>query len=85
MRERHGFEMTLLSDESLSVIDLYHLRHERNVTPTRGLIRPLAVPATILIGTDGVVKWIDRSSDFRTRSSPDHVLAAVGDALADHL
>ena len=75
MRRRHGIAMRMLSDDSLAVTDLYNLRHEKAIAGGgRGLFRHLAIPATILIGADGLVKWLYRSTDYRVRSNPDDVL-----------
>ncbi len=83
MKRRHRLGMIMLSDASLSVVDLYNLRHERGIatTPRRGIFRPLAIPTTILVDKDGIVRWIDQTDDYRIRSDAERVLAAVRDAL----
>ena len=80
MRRKCGLTFTLLSDESLAVTQLYNLVH-KTYTPARGPIRPLAIPTTFLIGTDGIVKWIDMAEDWRVRSNVDRVLSAVEKTL----
>ena len=82
MRTRHGIGMRMLSDESLAVTDVYNLRHDNAVAGGgRGLFRTLAIPATILVGADGLVKWVYRSTDYRVRSNPDDVLRAARQLL----
>ena len=89
MRRRHNIGMRMLSDSGLAVTDLYNLRHERALAGGgRGLFRHLAIPATILIGADGLVKWVFQSTDYRVRSNPDDVLLAArsligGEQLSD--
>lgn len=80
MRDKHGLKMTVLSDESLSVIGLYNLVHT-TFALTRGPVRPLAIPTTFLIDAGGVVRWVEQFDDFRVRSSVDSVLAEVKAAL----
>lgn len=76
--------MPILSDEHLEVIDLYGVRHPKAMgAPRNGSpIRPLAIPTTFLIDADGKVVWIDQADDYRVRSNPDRVLAAVRANLA---
>lgn len=37
----------------------------------------MAIPTTILIDEQGIVRWIDQSDDSRLRVSKDKVLGAV--------
>lgn len=39
--------------------------------------RSMAIPTTILIDEQGIVRWIDQSDDSRLRASKDKVLGAV--------
>jgi len=80
LKSKLGLAMTMLSDESLAVADLYNLRHEQGFAPTpgkRGILRPLAIPTAILVDREGIVRWIDQTNDYRIRSDPDRVVAAV--------
>lgn len=78
-----GLGITILTDESLAVTDLYNLRHEKAIAgaPGRKMRRPLAIPTTFFVGADGCVKWIDQAEDYRVRSDADRVLTAVEAAL----
>jgi peroxiredoxin len=83
--QRKGLSIPLLTDEALSVTDLYGLRHQKGFAGTpgkRGMMRPLAIPTTILIDAEGVVRWVDRSADFRVRSDAARVLGAIRPLLA---
>jgi peroxiredoxin len=81
MREKHGLGMTIVSDEALAVIDAYGVRHAKAFSTNKGFIRPLAIPTTILIDEDFVVRWIDQADDFRVRSEASRVVSAVRAAL----
>lgn len=81
MQSKLKLGITVLSDENLEVIDLYGVRHANGIAPSRGMLRPLAVPTTILVDGQGVVRWIDQSDDYRIRSDAPRVLAAVRAAL----
>lgn len=74
MREKNGLTLTLLSDPGLKVTDLYNLRD-----PVTGGKTP--IPATILIGADGLVKWIHVVEHYSRRPKAQFVLAEVRAAL----
>lgn len=80
-RVKHGLDAIMLPDPELAITDLYGLRNPRNFAPRPGLILPLPIPTTILIDADGIVRWIDQSSDYMRRSDPAVVRAAL--ALLD--
>lgn len=85
-RAKHGARAVMLSDESLAVTDLYNLRNPTNFAPGKagGLptFRSLPIPTTILVDAQGVVRWIDQSTDYQVRSDPERVRAALDAALA---
>ncbi|MBW2273646.1 MAG: redoxin domain-containing protein [Deltaproteobacteria bacterium] len=78
-KRRSNLTMQVLADPELKVIDLYGLRHEHAMGGPRdgSLIRNLAIPTSVLIDADGVVRWIDQADDYRVRSDADRVLDAV--------
>jgi len=78
-RGRHGLEATILADPDLAITDRYNLRNRTNLSPSG--LRPLPIPTTILVDADGIVRWIDQSTDYQVRSHPERVLAAIQDAL----
>jgi len=80
-RGRHGAGFPILSDQDLEVTDRYNLRHEKALTPKRGIIRPLPIPTTILVDAGGIVRWIDQAENYQVRSHPDRVMAAIHTAL----
>jgi peroxiredoxin len=85
-RAKHGARAVMLSDESLAVTDLYNLRNPTNFAPGKqgGLptFRGLPIPTTILVDAQGVVRWIDQSTDYQVRSDPERVRSALNAALA---
>jgi peroxiredoxin len=78
-KHRANLTMQVLADPELKVIDLYGLRHEKAFGAPRdgSVIRSLAIPTTLLIDAEGVVRWIDQADDYRVRSDAERVLAAV--------
>ena len=82
-KRKHGFGMRMLSDESLAVTELYNVKQDKTMAgaPGRKIFRPLAIPTTFLVDAQGIVRWIDKTDDYRIRSDADRVLAAVKAAL----
>jgi peroxiredoxin len=79
--KKYDWAITLLADSSLAVHRLYNVQH-RNFTPKRGPFREIAIPTTVLIGTDGRVAWMEQASDFRVRPQADDVLAKAVSLLS---
>jgi peroxiredoxin len=96
-RERDALRLALLCDPELRVIRQYGLEHRKALEAsggrrisffglavgTRPAFRNMAAPATLLVDELGVIRWIDRTDDYKIRSSPDRVLGAVQAAFAD--
>jgi peroxiredoxin len=80
-RSKHGLRAVMLADPDLAVTDRYNLRNPRNFAPKPGVIIPLPIPTTILVDAEGIVRWIDQSSDYMHRSDPERVLAAIRTTL----
>jgi len=80
-KRKHGWDMTLVADPELEIIRRYNLLNH-NFTPKRGPFRDMAIPATVLIDSDGKVLWMSQANDFRLRVHPDEVLDAVRALLA---
>jgi len=76
-RVKHGLRATMLPDPDLVLTDRYGLRNPKNFAPKPGVIIPLPIPTTILVDADGIVCWIDQSTDYMRRSDPDMVRAAL--------
>ncbi|WP_109673586.1 peroxiredoxin-like family protein [Dyadobacter jejuensis] len=85
-------EFTVLSDQDAKVASQYgvawevpeflldHMRVDRNldlqkINHGNGTILP--IPATFVLGPDGIVQWNYVNVDYRTRSEPDEVIAAL--------
>jgi len=83
--EKERLRMRVLADPDLEVIDLYGVRRPPTTAIGRGRKkwRPLAVPTTLLVDEDGVIRWIDQADDYRVRSDAARVLTAVREALGD--
>lgn len=57
-----------------------HMRVDRNldlekINNGNGSILP--IPATFVLGSDGVVKWSHVNVDYRTRSEPDEIIEVL--------
>ena len=76
-RRKHGLRATMLPDPDLKITDRYNLRNPKNFAPKPGLVIPLPIPTTILVDGDGIVRWIDQSTDYMHRSDPERVLTAI--------
>jgi peroxiredoxin len=79
-KRKHGWDVKLVADPALEIIRRYNLQNH-NFTPKGGPFRDMAIPASILIDTDGKVLWMSQATDFRVRQRPAKVLAAVRAAL----
>ena len=86
-RERDGLGFTLLSDPHLEVIARYGLENRtlEFATATLGSIplgiptgyRRMAVPTTLLVDEEGIVRFIDQADDYRMRGDEARILDAV--------
>jgi peroxiredoxin len=76
-RSKHGLRAVMIPDPALMITDRYGLRNPRNFAPKPGIIVPLPIPTTILVDSDGIVRWIDQSADYQRRSDPERVLDAI--------
>ena len=78
-RERDGLRFTLLTDPDLEIIERFGLLHEGAVEfrtfflaghfplgwPTG--FKQMAIPTTLLLDEQGIVRWIDQADDYRLR------------------
>jgi len=74
-RSKHGSKATMLADPDLEITDRYGLRNPTNLTP-KG-IQGMPIPTTLLVDAEGIVRWIDQSTNYQERSHPDKVLGAI--------
>ncbi|WP_452231237.1 MULTISPECIES: peroxiredoxin-like family protein [unclassified Lacinutrix] len=89
-------EFIVLSDQDAKVASQYgvawevpeflmeHMRVDRNLdleTINNGNRNILPIPATFVLGTDGLVKWSYVNVDYRTRSEPNEVIDALNNYL----
>lgn len=85
-------EFIVLSDQDAKVASKYgvawevpeflieHMRVDRKLDLGKinnGNGRILPIPATFVLGSDGVVKWSYVNIDYRTRSEPDEIIEAL--------
>ncbi len=94
-KNRDGLSFTLLSDPKLEVIKQYGVEHHKalgGVTTSSTLFglptappnsfSSMAIPTSLLIDENGIIRWIDQSEDYRIRASREVVLDAVKSAFA---
>lgn len=90
--KRDVLPITLLSDPTLNIVRQYGVEHHKalgsdskkvfklfGLSVPGGFVsyRSMAIPTTLLIDEQGIVRWIDQSDDYRLRASKDKVLGAV--------
>ncbi|WP_339657091.1 peroxiredoxin-like family protein [Flavobacterium frigidarium] len=83
---------TVLSDQNAKVASQYgvawevpeflldHMRVDRNLDLEKinnGNGSVLPIPATFIIGTDGIIAWNYVNVDYRTRSEPEEIVEAI--------
>ncbi|UMB61165.1 AhpC/TSA family protein [Lutibacter sp. A80] len=90
--EINEMEFIVLSDQNAKVASQYgvawevpeflleHMRVDRNLDLKKinnGNNNVLPIPATFVLGSDGIVKWNYVNIDYRTRSEPDEIIEAL--------
>ncbi|WP_010520813.1 peroxiredoxin-like family protein [Aquimarina agarivorans] len=85
-------EFIILSDQDAKVASQYgvawevpeflmeHMRLDRNldlIKINNGNGNILPIPATFILGSDGIVKWSYVNVDYRTRSEPDEIIEVL--------
>ena len=66
-----GLAFPVLSDEKLSVIDTYDIRHEQGNTFAE---QDIARPAVFVLDREGVVRWRELTDNYRVRVRPETIL-----------
>ena len=96
-RERDALQLGLLCDPDLRVIRRYGVEHQRALEISKGRrislfglnvglvpsFESMAIPTTLLIDEHGCIRWVDQSGDYKVRSSPERVIAAVAQVFPD--
>lgn len=93
-KTRDGLSLTLLADPKLEVIRQYGVEHHKALGSNTGSFtvggiplaltpsfKTMAIPTSLLVDENGVIRWIDQTDDYRLRSDNDRVLQAVKDAF----
>ncbi|WP_158851046.1 peroxiredoxin-like family protein [Algibacter sp. L1A34] len=85
-------EFIVLSDQDAKIASQYgvawevpeflldHMRVDRNLDLEKinnGNSNILPIPATFILGSDGIVKWNYVNVDYRTRSEPEEIIEAL--------
>ena len=82
-RGKHGLKATMLSDRELVATDRFGLRNRGFHSGMPGVSAPaLPIPTTVLVDSEGIVRWIDQSEDYQVRSHPGRVLGVIQANLA---
>jgi len=93
-RTRDKLSVTLLADPKLEVIRQYGVEHQKALGFTTGSFqlfgipfafvpsyKSMAIPTSLLVDENGVIRWLDQTDDYRLRSSEARVLQAVKSAF----
>ena len=91
-QRRDHLKLELRSDAKLVAIKALGLLHQRGLPfktfylfgiplgyPTP--FKSMAIPTTVLLDEDGVVRWLDQATDYRQRSDSARVEAALNEAF----
>lgn len=91
-KEINELEFIVLSDENAQTAEKFgvawqvpqllidHMKNDRNLDleqVNNGSGNVLSIPATFIIGTDGIIKWRYVNIDYRTRSEPEDIVTAL--------
>ncbi len=95
-KSRDHLSIDLLSDAKLKVIRQYGVEHHKGFGFETGsfkifdvplALKPsfkaMAIPTTLLIDEDGMIRWIDQADDYRLRSNNDRVMAAIREVFGE--
>lgn len=95
-KQRDGISMPLLADPTLKVIRQYGVEHHKAIEVSTGKVnlfgvhlamvpsvKTMAIPTSLLIDEEGIVRWIDQTDDYRLRSSNDRVMQAVRETFGN--
>jgi peroxiredoxin len=93
-KQRDALSMTVLADPALEIIRQYGVEHQKALEVSTGKvnmfgvhlatvpsIKTMAIPTSLLIDEDGVIRWIDQTDDYRLRSHNERILQAVKEAF----
>jgi peroxiredoxin len=95
-KKRDGLTVQLLADPALEVIRQYGLEHHKAVNFNTGsftflgiplalvmTFKSMAIPTTMLVDEEGIIRWIDQSEDYRVRGDDVRIREAVASVFAD--
>lgn len=92
-RKRDDITFDLLSDPDLAIIKRFGLLHEGSLEfktwftignfplgyPTR--FQQMAIPTTLILDEEGIVRWIDQADDYRIRGDRERTEKALIDVF----
>jgi peroxiredoxin len=73
LRDRLKSRFTFLADQEGVLLDELGIRHRGG----RSDGADIAYPTAVLVGADGIVRWIFRSGTYRERARADQIFAAI--------
>lgn len=93
-QKRDSLSFTLLSDPKLAVIRQFGLVHHKGLPfktfhlfgiPLGVPRKPqsMAIPTTLIVDQDGIVRWIDQADDYRMRGDEARIRAALADVFGE--
>jgi peroxiredoxin len=93
-KRRDKLSFTVLSDPKLEVLQQYGVEHHKAIefssisfsifgvplalVPS---IKKMAIPTSLLIDEEGVIRWVDQTDDYRLRSNEERIMTAVKEAF----
>lgn len=78
LRKRLQSRFTFLSDREGALLDELGIRHRAG----RNDGVDIAYPTAMLVGADGVVRWIFQSGTYRERARAEEIFAAIAELPA---
>lgn len=96
-KKRDGLSLELLADPKLEVIRKYGLEHHKALNLKTGSLtffgipvafvpsfKTMAIPTTMLVDEEGVIRWIDQADDYRVRGDDARIREAVQSVFGDN-
>ena len=94
-KKRDQLSFMLLSDPHLEVIRQFGVEHRKAFGfKTEGSFslfgipfslqpsfKAMAIPTTMIVDEQGIIRWIDQADDYRLRSDTERVMTAVKDVF----
>ena len=94
-RERDGLTFDLLSDPDVAIIKRFGILHEGAVEFVTWYLaghfpmgypvgfKQMAIPTTLILDEEGVVRWIDQAEDYRLRGDRTRTEGALREVFGE--